>query len=142
MTLIRIKKHQYLVSLIAISKKGDEYYLLIDYCEGGNLFELLHRRTDIEVPWKTRIKIAKQVAIAMNYLHNCQPQIIHRDLKSLKYNPLSTQHPNIEKVQPHRLEHHHQGHRFRPLPQPRRIIHDLRPRHPRTFRSNPALDGP
>lgn len=37
-TLIRIKKHQYLVSLIAISKKGDEYYLLIDYCEGGNLF--------------------------------------------------------------------------------------------------------
>lgn len=37
-TLIRIKKHQNLVSLIAISKKGDDYYLLIDYCEGGNLF--------------------------------------------------------------------------------------------------------
>jgi serine/threonine protein kinase len=84
-TLIRIKKHQNLVSLIAISKKADEYYLLIDFCEGGNLFELLHRRTDIEVPWRTRLMIAKQVAVAMNYLHNCQPQIIHRDLKSLKY---------------------------------------------------------
>ena len=84
-TLIRIKKHQNLVSLIAISKKQDEYYLLIDYCEGGNLFELLHRRTDLEMSWKIRIAIAKQIAVAMNFLHSsCQPQIIHRDLKSLK----------------------------------------------------------
>lgn len=51
----------------------------------GSLFELLHRRIDLALPWKERISMARQIAQAMNYLHTgCGNTIIHRDLKSLK----------------------------------------------------------
>ena len=29
----------------------------------------------------TKMRIAKEVALGMNWLHNAKPQIIHRDLK-------------------------------------------------------------
>lgn len=85
MTLIRIGQHPALVSMIGVCMEKGDFYLLMDYCEGGNLFELLHKRTDLVVGWRQRVSMAKQIAEAMEYLHNgCGNPIIHRDLKSLK----------------------------------------------------------
>jgi serine/threonine protein kinase len=36
----------------------------------------------IEIDWALRIKLALQVARALNYLHTRTPKIIHRDLKA------------------------------------------------------------
>lgn len=41
--LVKIKPHKHLVSLIGISQKDDELYIVTEYCAGGTLFDLLHR---------------------------------------------------------------------------------------------------
>lgn len=51
MTLIQVKKHPNLVSLIGVSYFENKVQILTEYCEGGSLFELIHRNreTDIEL---------------------------------------------------------------------------------------------
>eukprot|EP00922_Rhytidocystis_sp_ex-Travisia-forbesii_P061262 GHVS01090831.1.p1 GENE.GHVS01090831.1~~GHVS01090831.1.p1 ORF type:complete len:389 (+),score=55.50 GHVS01090831.1:267-1433(+) len=77
--------------------------LVTEYCRGHSLFDVLHgnARQGSEVAhsvpvhthdaatavttslsWNQRIKIAVDIAQGCTYLHNSQPQIIHRDLKS------------------------------------------------------------
>jgi len=48
------------------------------------LFDLLHKLKHINLDWDQRIKICMDIAQGMNYLHQANPPIIHRDLKSLK----------------------------------------------------------
>lgn len=43
-TLVKIKPHKNLVSLTGISQKEDELYIITEFCAGGTLFELLHRK--------------------------------------------------------------------------------------------------
>jgi serine/threonine protein kinase len=57
--------------------------IVTEFCAGDNLFKLLHQRQDVMVSWKQKLKMAKDVAQGMNYLHTAEPPIIHRDLKSL-----------------------------------------------------------
>ncbi|XP_073101059.1 uncharacterized protein [Elaeis guineensis] len=47
----------------------------------GSLFRLLQRNTT-RLDWRRRIHMALDIARGMNYLHHCNPPIIHRDLKS------------------------------------------------------------
>ena len=55
--------------------------LILEYCAGGDLFKLLHKRKDVNLSWPQRLKILKDVCQGMDYLH--QNSFIHRDLKSL-----------------------------------------------------------
>lgn len=48
------------------------------------MFELLHKKHSIKVPWLHRIHMCKHIAQGMIYLHSLEPPVIHRDLKSLK----------------------------------------------------------
>eukprot|EP01054_Gregarina_sp_Poly1_P010849 Gregarina_sp_Poly_1__10848@NODE_83_length_15529_cov_95_045531_g71_i0_p1_GENE_NODE_83_length_15529_cov_95_045531_g71_i0NODE_83_length_15529_cov_95_045531_g71_i0_p1_ORF_typecomplete_len1156_score136_67Pkinase_Tyr/PF07714_17/1_2e68Pkinase/PF00069_25/8_9e52Pkinase_fungal/PF17667_1/8_7e07ANTH/PF07651_16/4_2e05Kinaselike/PF14531_6/1_8e03Kinaselike/PF14531_6/0_0021Transformer/PF06495_11/0_0085FTA2/PF13095_6/0_033Kdo/PF06293_14/6_1e03Kdo/PF06293_14/0_31_NODE_83_length_15529_cov_95_045531_g71_i019165383 len=54
-----------------------------EFCEGGTLFSLLHRKQGPKLNWVQRIKIARDVAQGCCYLHTFHPPIVHRDLKSL-----------------------------------------------------------
>jgi serine/threonine protein kinase len=54
-------------------------YIVTELCGGGDLLRLL-LNTELEINWTMRIKIAAQVASAMNFLH--QKNLIHRDIKS------------------------------------------------------------
>jgi serine/threonine protein kinase len=56
--------------------------MVTEFLEGGSLFDVMHKRKK-KLDVAQVIRIAKQVAVGMNYLHLRQPQIIHRDLKSL-----------------------------------------------------------
>eukprot|EP01015_Nassula_variabilis_P013637 TRINITY_DN2122_c0_g1_i5.p1 TRINITY_DN2122_c0_g1~~TRINITY_DN2122_c0_g1_i5.p1 ORF type:complete len:232 (+),score=5.90 TRINITY_DN2122_c0_g1_i5:88-783(+) len=60
-----------------------ELWVITEFCHGGTLFDLLHRRKEIVLTWKQRIKFALDIAEGMNYLHEQNPPLIHRDLKSL-----------------------------------------------------------
>ena len=83
-TLVKLKAHTNLVSLIGIGQQGEDFYIVTDYCAGGTLFDLLHRNKQIALSWAQRLKICKDIAQGMVYLHQINPPIIHRDLKSLK----------------------------------------------------------
>ncbi|KAJ6242178.1 serine/threonine-protein kinase tnni3k-related [Anaeramoeba flamelloides] len=52
--------------------------LVSEFCEGGDLFHLLHSK--IHISKKKKIKIAKDICSGVQYLHS--KNIIHRDLKS------------------------------------------------------------
>eukprot|EP00873_Tetraselmis_striata_P027504 jgi/Tetstr1/447768/TSEL_035100.t1 len=57
---------------------------IMEYCAGGSLHdlfaELYHRRPRIRLPWAEALRIAKQVAYALLYLHGTA-HVIHGDLK-------------------------------------------------------------
>lgn len=62
-----------------------EYQLAIvtEFCAGESLFKLLHERKNVMLSWQQKLKMCKDIAQGMTYLHEITPPIIHRDLKSL-----------------------------------------------------------
>ncbi|PWA43635.1 PAC motif-containing protein [Artemisia annua] len=56
--------------------------IVTEFLPRGSLFRILQR--DIQrLDWKLRLRMAVDIARGMNYLHHCNPPIVHRDLKSL-----------------------------------------------------------
>ena len=76
-------RHPNLVLFMGAATLAAPIRLLSEFCEGGTLFELLHNRREVELSWKQKLKILLDVGKGLNYLHNCKPPIVHRDLKSL-----------------------------------------------------------
>ncbi|OWZ22354.1 TKL/DRK protein kinase [Phytophthora megakarya] len=55
--------------------------LVMEYLERGDVLSLL--RSSITLTWSDPLlKIATDVAQGVSYLHNCDPPLVHRDLKS------------------------------------------------------------
>lgn len=52
----------------------------MEYCEQGNLFDVLHRKQVVD---KARfLRWSREIAAGMEYIH--RRKIVHRDLKSPK----------------------------------------------------------
>lgn len=75
--------HPNLVKFIGVASQAQPLQIITEFCAGGCLFELLHNQDDVELVWAQQHKMCTDVALAMDYLHKFNPQIIHRDLKSL-----------------------------------------------------------
>ncbi|GMH39748.1 hypothetical protein BSKO_07646 [Bryopsis sp. KO-2023] len=69
-------RHPHIVTLYGTCKNNKS--LVYEMLPGGNLETRLERGN---CPWEARIRIAKETAIGLFYLHNCTPPIAHRDLK-------------------------------------------------------------
>jgi len=76
-------RHRNIVRFYGVVTSQPPIKIVMEYCKGGSLYELLHRQRDVKPTWSQLLKIAYLVAGAMNYLHEFDPGIIHRDLKSL-----------------------------------------------------------
>jgi serine/threonine protein kinase len=76
-------RHPNLVLFMGAVTKLPPLRMICEYCEGGTVFDLVHNRPDIELSLKQKIKILVDTAKGLNYLHACNPVIIHRDVKSL-----------------------------------------------------------
>lgn len=63
--------------------KIDDYNvnLVLAYVEGGDLSRYLLRATE-PLPLELQLKFALSAAQAVNYLHDCDPPLLHRDIKS------------------------------------------------------------
>lgn len=78
-------KHRNLVPLLGYCKVGEERLLVYEYMRYGSLEDILHdrKKAGIKLNWATRRKIAIGAARGLAFLHhNCNPHIIHRDMKS------------------------------------------------------------
>ncbi|CAL1136290.1 unnamed protein product [Cladocopium goreaui] len=76
-------QHENLVTFYGVCINSPPLRIVTEFCEGGACFELLHNSDDVDLIWPQQIKMCKDVAAAMYYLHTFDPMIIHRDLKSL-----------------------------------------------------------
>lgn len=76
-------QHENLVAFLGVCSQQRPFKILTEFCAGGCCFELLHNCDQVDLQWPQQFKMCKDVASAMNYLHSFDPQIVHRDLKSL-----------------------------------------------------------
>lgn len=79
MSLLR---HPNVLSLLGIML--DPLRMVLEYAPLGDLYQHLHNAalSDAEFSWPLRIRIARDVAKGIRYLHQLTPPIIHRDLRS------------------------------------------------------------
>jgi serine/threonine protein kinase len=58
-----------------------ELLIVTEYLSGGSLFDFIHKA---KAPLDDRmiLRMAKDIAVGVNYLHSFKPTILHRDLKS------------------------------------------------------------
>ncbi|GMJ04867.1 receptor-like kinase 1 [Hibiscus trionum] len=87
MQLLGKLKHENLVQIISFYNSKDEKLIIYEFLHCANLFELLHENRGsgrIPLNWVTRLSIIKDVAMAMNYLHQHLPnhKVPHANLKS------------------------------------------------------------
>ncbi|XP_075501587.1 LOW QUALITY PROTEIN: brassinosteroid LRR receptor kinase-like [Primulina tabacum] len=78
-------KHRNLVSLLGYCKVGEERLLVYEYMKYGSLEDVLHdrKKIGIKLNWAGRRKLIIGSARGLAFLHhNCNPHIIHRDMKS------------------------------------------------------------
>jgi serine/threonine protein kinase len=79
--MMAILRHPNVLQLFGCSLTAQAIWIVCELCSLGSLRQLLDDH-DRELPMEFRLKIALQVAEGMMYLHNQDPPIIHRDLKS------------------------------------------------------------
>lgn len=80
---LRSAVHPAILGYYGLVQHPNYRQILIEYCEGGALFDLLHNKVDVFLTWAQRLKMLVDTAVAINSLHSRDPPIIHRDLKSL-----------------------------------------------------------
>ncbi|KAK2647148.1 hypothetical protein Ddye_022343 [Dipteronia dyeriana] len=58
-------------------------YLIYEYIENGSLHSWLHENENGKLNWKTRLRIAIDVANGLQYVHeHTRPRVVHKDIKS------------------------------------------------------------
>jgi len=59
----------------------DPFCIVLEYCCIGSLYHYIHDKKRV-VNWAVVLKLAMDIAQGMRFMHNFQPPLIHRDLKS------------------------------------------------------------
>jgi hypothetical protein len=79
--MMAILRHPNVLQLFGCSLTAQAIWIVSELCSLGSLRQLLDDHEKI-LPLGLRLSLALQVAEGMTYLHNQDPPIIHRDLKS------------------------------------------------------------
>ncbi|ESQ51384.1 hypothetical protein EUTSA_v10016220mg [Eutrema salsugineum] len=76
--------HINLVSLVGYCDEGEHLALIYEYMPNGDLKQHLSgKRGGCILSWETRLKIAVDAALGLEYLHTgCKPPMVHRDIKT------------------------------------------------------------
>lgn len=75
--------HPNIVRFVGLVMETFPLRIVLEFCGGGSLFELLHNNWEVPISVKQRLKMLHDTSLAGEYLHSFSPPIIHRDLKSL-----------------------------------------------------------
>ncbi|XP_027357557.1 probable serine/threonine-protein kinase SIS8 isoform X2 [Abrus precatorius] len=74
-------RHPNVVLFMGAITRPPNLSIVTEFLPRGSLYRLLHRPNS-QLDERRRLKMALDTARGMNYLHNCTPVIVHRDLKS------------------------------------------------------------
>ena len=56
-------------------------FILLEFCDGGSVFDLMAKSTDTKLTEKQIIKIIQDVANGIKSMHAMSPPMVHRDIK-------------------------------------------------------------
>jgi mitogen-activated protein kinase kinase kinase 7 len=75
-------KHENIVKLYGACTKAPNICLVMEYAEGGSLFNILHHAPNVQYTMANAMAWLHQCAKGVKYLHGMKPKaLIHRDLK-------------------------------------------------------------
>ncbi|CAA7017662.1 unnamed protein product [Microthlaspi erraticum] len=76
--------HINLVSLVGYCDEAENLALIYEYMTNGDLKQQLSgSREGFVLSWESRLRIAVDAALGLEYLHTgCKPPIVHRDIKT------------------------------------------------------------
>ncbi|CAN1266861.1 Probable serine/threonine-protein kinase SIS8 [Linum perenne] len=74
-------RHPNVVLFMGAVTRAPNLSIVSEFLPRGSLYRLLHRPNN-QLDERRRLRMALDAARGMNYLHNCSPVIVHRDLKS------------------------------------------------------------
>ncbi|XP_050121112.1 probable serine/threonine-protein kinase SIS8 isoform X1 [Malus sylvestris] len=74
-------RHPNVVLFMGAITRTPNLSIVTEFLPRGSLYRLLHRPNN-QLDERRRLRMALDAARGMNYLHNCTPVIVHRDLKS------------------------------------------------------------
>ena len=77
--LMRNMRHQHIVAYLGAAYAGGERYILLEYCSGGSVRQLLERQHPHGLPAPLLAQYALQTLSGLHFLH--EHMVIHRDLK-------------------------------------------------------------
>ncbi|KAG9459192.1 hypothetical protein H6P81_003700 [Aristolochia fimbriata] len=81
---VRIMKrlrHPNVVLFMGAVTRAPNLSIVTEFLPRGSLYRLIHRPNN-QLDERRRLRMALDIARGMNYLHNCTPVVVHRDLKS------------------------------------------------------------
>lgn len=76
--ILKVCQHPNIIRIYDIFENMDSYYILMEFCDGGDLFTRLEK-TRFKIPEKKAANYVHQILAALCYLH--EYGITHRDLK-------------------------------------------------------------
>ncbi|KAF8377201.1 hypothetical protein HHK36_030574 [Tetracentron sinense] len=88
-------RHRNIVKILGYCVSGADRILIYEFVEKGSLDQWLYDTSSVDessvsspstlrspLSWETRIKIIREVAMGLSYLHYLESPIIHRDIKA------------------------------------------------------------
>eukprot|EP00727_Mastigamoeba_balamuthi_P005677 m51a1_g1729 putative serine threonine kinase (1689) ;mRNA; f:135134-146420 len=79
--VMRALRHPNILLFMCHAKSADSFIIVTEYMPTGSLMELLANE-GVAVPLRLKLSIMSDIARGMAYLHQNDPPILHRDLKS------------------------------------------------------------
>eukprot|EP01114_Cavostelium_apophysatum_P014364 TRINITY_DN3705_c0_g1_i1.p1 TRINITY_DN3705_c0_g1~~TRINITY_DN3705_c0_g1_i1.p1 ORF type:complete len:636 (+),score=121.08 TRINITY_DN3705_c0_g1_i1:92-1999(+) len=79
--IMRSIRHPNVLQFLGICSVKSEICIITEFMPKGSLHRILHDPHAV-LDWEIKLKVSIDVCRGMNYLHKCEPIIIHRDLKS------------------------------------------------------------
>jgi serine/threonine protein kinase len=81
-TIMSSMHHRNIVRLHGVVLSASTLSLVMELCEGGTLDTFLQKSTVANVSWSLVRIIALDVARALEYMHELQSPVVHRDIRS------------------------------------------------------------